>query len=211
MLKNLDALTYKGTVSAVADIPSSKVQNGDTYKVNAANSGITDSAGNVAKLGDLLIATGTEGNDGYITSNTLTWTLVQGNSEADTTYNTKVTAGTTSNAAKVGILANSDNNNFHNFVTMSSDGVITLTPIAGENGAGAIALAHAPSGATTGTYGGNTAGAVSAGGSVKIPQITVDAQGHVTGISNVTVSLPGENKLVADTANNAIKLQNSAN
>lgn len=210
MLKDLDALTYRGTVSAVADIPSSNVQIGDTYKVNAANSGITDTAGNVAKLGDLLIATGTEGNDGYIPSDSLTWTLVQGNSEADTQYNTKVVAGSSSDSAKVGILANNDNNNFHNYVTMSGDGVITLTPTAGENGAGAIALAHADSGVTADTYGGNTAGTISAGGSVVVPQITVNAQGHVTGVTDVTVSLPGENKLVADTTNKKVKLQNSA-
>lgn len=211
MLKGLDALSYKGTVSAISDIPTANVQVGDTYKVNAANSGITDTAGNAAKLGDLLIATGTEGNDGYITSDTLTWTLVQGNSEADTQYNTKVVAGSSNNSAKVGILANSDNNNFHNYVTMSGDGVITLTPTAGENGAGAIALAHADSGVTADTYGENNAGAISAGGSVVVPQITVDAQGHVTGVTDVTVSLPGENKLATDTTNKQVKLQNSAN
>jgi hypothetical protein len=102
-MRELDALTYRGTVASTSEIPTTGVEIGDTYKVSSANSGIK--INNVdAKLGDLIIATGTEGTDGYITSSTLQWTLVAGGTDDDTTYETKVTAGST-NVANVGIIA----------------------------------------------------------------------------------------------------------
>lgn len=214
MMQGLDALRYKGTVGAQADVNAlTNVQVGDTYKVSTANSGIQDSAGNVAKLGDLLIATGTEEN-GYITAATLTWNLVQGNSETDTTYNMKVAAGSSTNTAKLGILGSTDNNSFSKYVNVTGDGTVVLTPTAGDNSAGTIALSHATSGATAGSYAANTAGAVSAGGNIIVPAITVDDKGHVTSISDVTLSIPGADKLatVATTSSvdGKVKLQNAS-
>lgn len=210
MMKGLDALTYKGTVAANSDLPeaSKGVHIGDTYKVSAENSGITIN-GKAAHLGDLLIATGTEDSNGNITSGTLTWTLVQGNSETDTTYDMKVAAGD-ANSAKVGILASTDAGNFNKFATITGDGVITVTPTAGEGKNGAVAFAHANSGAAAGTYGSNTTGAVAPGDSIVIPAVTVNAAGHVTSISNATMTLPGANKLGINTNNKSVKLQDAA-
>ena len=211
MMKGLDALTYKGTVAANSDLPeaSNGVHIGDTYKVNAENSGITIN-GKAAHLGDLLIATGTEDSNGNITSSTLTWTLVQGNSETDTTYNMKVDAGSGSNSAKVGILASTDAGSFNKYATITGDGVITVTPTAGEGKDGAVAFAHANSGATAGTYGSNTTGTVAPGGSIVIPAVTVNAAGHVTSISNATMTLPGANKLGINADNKSVKLQDAS-
>ena len=211
MMKGLDALTYKGTVAANSDLPeaSKGVHIGDTYKVSAENSGITIN-GKTAHLGDLLIATGTEDSNGNITSGTLTWTLVQGNSEADTTYDMKVAAGSGANSAKVGILASTDAGAFNKYATITGDGVITVTPTAGEGEDGAVAFAHANSGATAGTYGSNTTGTVAPGGSIVIPAVTVNAAGHVTSISNATMTLPGANKLGINTSNKSVKLQDAA-
>ena len=211
MMKGLDALTYKGTVAANSDLPeaSKGVHIGDTYKVNAENSGITIN-GKAAHLGDLLIATGTEDSNGNITSGTLTWTLVQGNSETDTTYDMKVAAASGANSAKVGILASTDAGTFNKYATITGDGVITVTPTAGEGDEGAVAFAHANSGATAGTYGSNTTGTVAPGGSIVIPAVTVNAAGHVTGISNATMTLPGANKLGINTDNKSVKLQDAA-
>lgn len=212
MMKGLDALTYKGTVAANSDLPeaSEGVHIGDTYKVNAENSGITIN-GKTAHLGDLLIAIGTEDSNGNITSDTLAWTLVQGNSETDTTYNMKVAAGGSgANSAKVGILASTDGGSFNKFATITGDGVITVTPTAGEGETGAVAFAHANSGATAGTYGNNTTGTVAPGGSIVIPAVTVNAAGHVTSISNATMTLPGANKLGINANNKSVKLQDAA-
>ena len=211
MMKGLDALTYKGTVAANSDLPevSKGVHIGDTYKVSAENSGITIN-GKVAHLGDLLIATGTEDSNGNITSGTLTWTLVQGNSETDTTYDMKVAAASGANSAKVGILASTDSGNFNKYATITGDGVITVTPTAGQGKDGAVAFAHANSGATAGTYGSNTTGTVAPGGSIVIPAVTVNAAGHVTGISNATMTLPGANKLGINADNKSVKLQDAS-
>ena len=212
MMKGLDALTYKGTVATNSDLPqaSEGVHIGDTYKVSAEKSGITIN-GKEAHLGDLLIATGTEDSNGNITSGTLTWTLVQGNSETDTTYNMKVAAGGSgANSAKVGILASTDAGGFNKYATITGDGVITVTPTAGEGDKGTVAFAHANSGATAGTYGNNTTGTVAPGGSIVIPAVTINAAGHVTGISNATMTLPGANKLGINTSNKYIKLQDAA-
>lgn len=211
MMKGLDALTYKGTVATNSDLPkaSKGVHIGDTYKVSAENSGITIN-GKAAQLGDLLIAIGTEDSNGNITSDTLAWTLVQGNSETDTTYDMKVAAGSGANSAKVGILASTDAGNFNKFATITGDGVITVTPTAGEGKDGAVAFAHANSGATAGTYGSNNTGTVAPGDSIVIPAVTVNAAGHVTGISNATMTLPGENKLGINTNNKSVKLQNAS-
>ena len=212
MMKGLDALTYKGTVATNSDLPNASkgVHVGDTYKVSAENSGITVN-GKAAQLGDLLIAIGTEDSNGNITSSTLAWTLVQGNSETDTTYNMKVAAGGSgANSAKVGILASTDAGSFNKYATITSDGVITVTPTAGEGDKGTVAFAHANSGATAGTYGSNTTGTVAPGDPIVIPAVTVNAAGHVTSISNATMTLPGANKLGINTNNKSVKLQDAA-
>lgn len=211
MMKGLDALTYKGTVATNSDLPeaSNGVHIGDTYKVSAENSGITIN-GKTAHLGDLLIATGTEDSNGNITSGTLVWTLVQGNSETDTTYDMKVDAGSGANSAKVGILASTDAGSFNKYATITGDGVITVTPTAGQGKDGAVAFAHANSGVDAGTYGSNTTGTVAPGGPIVIPAVTVNAAGHVTSISNATMTLPGANKLGINTDNKSVKLQDAA-
>lgn len=211
MMKGLDALTYKGTVATNSDLPnaSNGIHIGDTYKVSAENSGITVN-GKAANLGDLLIATGTEDSNGNITSGTLVWTLVQGNSETDTTYDMKVAAGSGANSAKVGILASTDASAFNKYATITGDGVITVTPTDGEGDVGAVAFAHANSGVTAGTYGSNTTGTVAPGGSIVIPAVTVNAAGHVTSISNATMTLPGANKLGINTDDKSVKLQDAS-
>ena len=72
--KGLNGMTYKGTIGgAVATLPSSNVSSGDTYMVATAS---FEAGSIIAKNGDLLIATGEEGADGYIPSNGITWTHV---------------------------------------------------------------------------------------------------------------------------------------
>lgn len=73
--KGLNGMTYKGTVgtSALLLLPTSNVSSGDTYMV--ASDSFEDK-GITAKNGDLLIATGQEGADGYIPSSGITWTHI---------------------------------------------------------------------------------------------------------------------------------------
>lgn len=91
--KGLNGMTYKGTIGgAVATLPSSNVSSGDTYMVASASF----EAGSInAKNGDLLIAVGEEGADGYIPSNGITWTHVPSGDDSfqNSTYKGVATPG----------------------------------------------------------------------------------------------------------------------
>ena len=91
--KGLNGMTYKGTIGgAVATLPESNVSSGDTYMVASASF----EAGSInAKNGDLLIAVGEEGADGYIPSNRITWTHVPSGDDSfqNSTYKGVATPG----------------------------------------------------------------------------------------------------------------------
>lgn len=91
--KGLNGMTYKGTIGgAVATLPSSNVSSGDTYMVASASF----EAGSInAKNGDLLIAVGEEGADGYIPSDRITWTHVPSGDDSfqNSTYKGVATPG----------------------------------------------------------------------------------------------------------------------
>lgn len=92
--KGLNGMTYKGTVgtSALTLLPTSNVSSGDTYMVAVANFEVGDIN---AKNGDLFIATGTEGADGYIPSDGITWTHVPSGDDSfeNSTYEGIATPG----------------------------------------------------------------------------------------------------------------------
>lgn len=91
--KGLNGMTYKGTVgtAALQNLPTSNVSSGDTYMV-AADTTVNAQA---VKKGDLFIATGTEGADGYIASDGITWTHVPSGDDSyqNTTYEGNATPG----------------------------------------------------------------------------------------------------------------------
>lgn len=82
--KGLNAMIYRGTVDSTHPLPTSKVQAGDTYMVSAA--GTYGPSNKECEIGDLWIATGTEGTDGYITAASLKWTYVPSGDDIDTQY-----------------------------------------------------------------------------------------------------------------------------
>ena len=91
--KGLNGMTYKGTVGtgALQDLPTSNVSSGDTYMV-AADTTVNAQA---VKKGDLFIATGEEGADGYIASSGITWTHVPSGDDnyQNSTYEGNATPG----------------------------------------------------------------------------------------------------------------------
>lgn len=136
--KNFDAMQYKGTVAITSaggysypsgsDGAASHFKNGDTYKVSSVGKEtIVD--GITLKPGDLLIAQGTEGSDGYI-SGTVTWNAVPSGDEQTITFSASsstgiasVSDGTSTAGYKVAQVAN-------NPVEVSyseSNGVVTAT------------------------------------------------------------------------------------
>ena len=91
--KGLNGMTYKGTVGAgtLQDLPTSNVSSGDTYMV-AKDTTVNAQA---VKKGDLFIATGEEGADGYIASSGITWTHVPSGDDSyqNSTYEGNATPG----------------------------------------------------------------------------------------------------------------------
>lgn len=91
--KGLNGMTYKGTVGSGTsqNLPTSNVSSGDTYMA-AADTTINSQA---VKKGDLFIATGEEGADGYIASSGITWTHVPSGDDnyQNTTYEGNATPG----------------------------------------------------------------------------------------------------------------------
>ena len=91
--KGLNGMTYKGTVgtAALQNPPTSHVSSGDTYMV-AADTTVNAQA---VKKGDLFIATGEEGADGYIASSGITWTHVPSGDDnyQNSTYEGNATPG----------------------------------------------------------------------------------------------------------------------
>lgn len=82
-IRTLDAMVYKGTVPS-SGLPTTQVENGDTYKVDRSGITIPGTNGDEAKPGDIFIAHGTEGTDGYLS--TATWDYIPAGDEIDTRY-----------------------------------------------------------------------------------------------------------------------------
>lgn len=107
-LQAADAMTFKGIVDSANPLPSTGVHAGDTYKVADAGTYASIST----DTGDLLIATGTEGENGVLTS--VTWVHVP--SGDDTVYRYTATVdGTNGLTIKESITSN-------NIATIVGDG-----------------------------------------------------------------------------------------
>ena len=152
MMKGLDGMTYKGTIgttgATVSALPSSGVKNGDTYVV--VESGLTASstpfsganfetntAAEMAagtKIGDMVIAKGTEGSDGNITAATLEWTYVPAGNDSldDVTYT--ATVDTNANSIK---LANANGTGIAKTVLVAGTDMAISSAVSTDIGANA--------------------------------------------------------------------------
>lgn len=79
--------------------------------------------------------------------------------------------------------------------TVTSIKISASSPISIDNSdaittSGTRTISHADSGATAGSYGDSSAQTPSYGGTFKVPYLTVNSTGHVTGISEHTVKIP---------------------
>ena len=185
LIAGLNAMTYKGTVGTGGDVASltttatasDGVKVGDTYMVKSNGAGPSSGS----KVGDLYIATGTETN-GVIVG-TVTWELVPAGNDIDTHYTFSVAADGT-------ISANPDTGAAS--VTVAQITGTSPIAVAGDASTGVITVSHSNSGVTAGTKGDNSAitSALGYSGTFKVPTVTVDAKGHVTGLSEQTITLP---------------------
>lgn len=182
----LDALTYKGTVADSDDIPTSNVALGDTYKVSAKFDNY--------EVGDLLIANGTEGSDGYI-SGTITWDHIATGTDADTTY--------TFSGADNKIILKNNVSGGEQAVSVAGDDYITATVT--NN---AIGIAHNTI-TRTNTTGEEIKPAHAASFDV-VTAVSSNAAGHITGVETTTVTLPGEDQIVVNADNRKFIVKNAS-
>lgn len=91
-LRGFNAMEYKGTIGTTGSVgtslPTNGVKNGYSYLLTEQ----LEHNDLAYPAGTLVIATGTEGGDGYIPSGSITWTFVTGAS-SDTTYVGKTVQG----------------------------------------------------------------------------------------------------------------------
>lgn len=198
-LNAVDAMSYKGTVGSsgatVTALPTSGVKAGDTYKVATAGS----YGGHACDIGDLLIATGTETN-GVLPSGSITWTYVPSGDDTDTHYNLS--------AANNKVVLTVDGGTDKTEVLFDGGDAIDIT----TTGSNTITVAHADVTCTKATT--ETIKPTHNGTAFNIiKDITVNDQGHVTGYTPATVTLPEDKdttydvSIVAGTANKSAKIQ----
>lgn len=202
LIRELDSMTYKGTVggtgSTVTALPTNNVKIGDTYKV-AANGTYANTS---ASIGDLFIAVGKdgakEGLNGYLAAADVAWTYINSGLDTDTRY----TFDATDN--KITIVDTVDNNHQDIDLKAETDAPLTIKGTKRDGSTNAsITIDHTTSGVTAGAYGPSADADPAAGGTFTVPNFTVNKYGHVTAAGNKTITLPGEitYKLTQDTTN----------
>lgn len=182
-MKNLNAMVYKGTVGVggtVTTLPTENVSAGDTYMTKTAGTYNT----HVCGIGDLLIATGTEGNDGYLTN--ISWTYVPSANDTDTQYELKVEAGEEEDQASIKLVG-TDNSTFFATIAAGLDIDVNID----QQKDSVITVAHTPkdtvpdhSGAETLTHADRTFRAVT--------EVST-SNGHLIGYKTTQFTLPADN------------------
>lgn len=203
-MKALNAMVYKGTLGAddgvVKALPTTNISIGDTYLVCNAISVNSKTV----HPGSLVIARGTEGADGYITSATLVWDVVESTVDADTTYKFMAKEGgitlRSSGSADTGSLVVKGGTaiSVASSSTSSADSSQTLTVNHGN-----VGRTDTTGTAVTGASKGSTAVTLISG-------VTTNAQGHVTGVEKKTVTLVDTNTTLTNMTNAASATDNIA-
>lgn len=177
-LKNLDAFRYKGTVSSAAELTAKTgVAIGDTYKA----SGAFTLGNEQVHIGDIIIANGTE-TDGVIASPT--WDVLHTENNTDTTYVLSAKSdGTLGNRLT---LAGTSGDPYN--IQLKDDNIVEVTVVDADE----VKFSHATSGVTAQKYGGDGTATLTHGGTIQIPNFTVNATGHITQAGVDTYTLPSE-------------------
>ena len=197
-MKNLNAMVYKGTVGTggtVTTLPTSEVSAGDTYMTKTAGT----YAGHSCGIGDLLIATGTEGDDVYLT--TINLNYVPYDNDTDNHYELNVAAGT--DQATIQLVASTD--------TSTSSAIVKAgTDIDVSASGSTITVTHAPQTTTPDNSGAET---LTHTGKFRAVTGVTTSNGHLTGYETTEFTLPADNNSTYSLtgASNKITLNGSDN
>lgn len=214
-LQELDAVRYKGVVTDTTPLPTTNVSIGDAWKLGIANVVYTPGPGATAattKVGDLLIANGTEGSDGYITAATLYWDYIpSGDDIEDTTYKgvaVKGTADTGEHGLK--IVTNNSGSEEAKLTIQKGNDWIKVNSSNSSGKTNKVTIKHSEPGALTApTPGTDTDQAAVASKTITyVSGITTDAAQHITGYTLTTSKFTDTNSAIS--ANTATLEETSA-
>lgn len=229
LAKVTNAMTFKGGIAGdttgkniedIDNVDVTKLSIGDTYVVTSGF--IKAGSEELASTGDIIIASGTEDANGYITTSSLTWTVVPG-TEIDTTYLIKASANQIhlvdeKKFAEEGKKVSSTNCKSH--IELTDDDVSILETTAD----GKIKASHVKIGTnedgTKSDDNTKTQTLEHSAGSAKktfqaVTGITYNGYGHVSGVETTTFTMPenpdqtNDHKLV-NLGGNVTELQNAA-
>lgn len=207
-IRELNGMTYRGAVpsDSVPSLPSIGVQRGDTYKIATAG----EYGGHQCKVGDLLIATGIEDDDGIIASDGIEWTYIPSGDDTDSQFglladaaNKKITMKNETNLGDVGSITMAQGDNIEvTAVKGATNKDITFT--VGHTGEAAKKTDNTGSAIELASSGNNNTFTAVTG-------ITSDDHGHVTGFVVDKFQLPADNNTTYDLtlADNTIDLAGS--
>lgn len=173
----MNAMTYKGVVDS--DNFATKIvgaQKGDTYKAN----GEIVIGSQTTKTGDLIIYNGDDLATDGIPDNA-NFDVIPSGDEIDSQFKL-------SGADNAIVLTNTTSKNTAGSVNISgADGI--SAEVAGNT----LSIKHTNAIATgAGSIGENSNVSPAAGETLKIPNISYDAQGHITNASDITITLPAD-------------------
>lgn len=196
-LKSANAMTFRGSVGETSDtnqtLPTTNVKSGDTYIV-VGDTPVLGS-GNYGKNGDLFIATGTEGANGYLTE--INWIYVPSGDEIDTTYRfefnstdgLKITPSTGGDPITLAI-------------TTTTDDILSVTTD------GSLKIDHKKQTASNTTKDTNL---TDAGSFAVVTGVNIDGYGHVKGTEKTTFKLPAqETYKLSHKDTNTVELRDSS-
>ena len=178
---NMNAMTYKGVINDVKFSKLEGSQNGDTYKASADFT-INEQ---LVKQGDLVIYNGADLDAGKPNAND--WDIVPSGNDIDSQFSLSL--------QKIGDEKKQTALVLTNTTTGDDAGVIE---VAGNKGIatifdnGKLIIAHATESNAVGTVGQNTNLAPGAGGTINVPIITYDEQGHIKSAEDKAITLPAD-------------------
>ena len=178
---NMNAMTYKGVVNGDKFSKLKGSQNGDTYKASA------DFTINqqLVKEGDLVIYNGAD-LDATADPSANNWDIVPSGNDIDSQFSLSL-QGVGDKKTPTLILSNTTNDENAGVIEVVGDKGITTT-IQGDQ----LIIAHATESKAAGTVGQNTNLTPDAAGTITVPIITYDKQGHIKSATDNIITLPAD-------------------
>ena len=176
---NMNAMTYKGVINSDKFGQIKGSQNGDTYKASADFT-INEQ---LVKQGDLVIYNGADTTG---SPNANDWDIVPSGDEIDSQFSLSLQE-VGDKKTPTFILRNTTINKDAGVVeVVGNKGITTIF----DNGK--LIIAHANKSITADTVGENINLAPGAGGTIIVPSITYDEQGHITSATDNEIILPAD-------------------